>query len=212
VTEAGVADLPTDIPYLDGSYDATPYGTDNTYASDAARNTTAMYDSLRGDICQYLGKTDAALSGYRLPKRDEFWAGTRQDWNTSTPTTDGWLMGDGSFTARNNAGYADGRADFLAAQSGTGYNPNQPTNRAGTKMGSGINLVTGVVLPAGGVRTGTLSLVGARGYHWSCSALSGIRSWELFFNEAGVGNLATPGIDRSSAVSVRCMHKLPGEP
>jgi hypothetical protein len=199
------------IPYLDSSYDATPYGTDNTYASDAARNTPAMYAAKRGDICQYLGKTDAALNGFRLPKRDEFWAEVRQVWNTITPTTDGWLMGDGSFTSANNAGYADGRADFLATQTGIGYNPTQPTNGVGMKLGAGINLVTGAVLPAGGFRNSNLNFVNERGFHWSCSALSEVRGWELFFNAEGVGNLSTPGIDRSSAAPVRCMRKLPGE-
>jgi hypothetical protein len=172
-----------------------------------------MYAGLRGDICQYLGKTDSTLNGYRLPKRSEFWAEVRQDWNTTTPTTDGWLKGDGSFTDRYVAGYADGRADLLANRVGTGYNPNQPTNGVGVKFGSGSNLATGVVLPAGGARGSALFNVGARGLHWSCSALSATYGWELFFNADGVGNLTeTPGIPRSSAVPVRCMHKLQGEP
>jgi hypothetical protein len=201
----------TNIPYLDSSYDASPYGTDNTYASDAARNTPAMYAGLRGDICQYLGKTDLALNGFRLPKRDEFWAEVRQDWDTITPTTDGWLKGNGTFASRPAAGYADGRADLLAAQTGTGYNPAQPTNGAGRKLGSGSNLVTGVVLPAGGMRNSTVGVVGQVGYHWSCSALSETHGWDLYFNADGVGNLTTPGINRSSAAPVRCMRKLPGE-
>jgi hypothetical protein len=212
-TTAGVAALATEIPYLDGSYDASPYGTDNTYAKDSARNTPAMYAAKKGDICQYLGKTDPALNGFRLPLRSEFWAGTRQNWNTTTATTDGWLKGDGSFTTSYAAGYADGRADFLATQPDTCYNPNQPTNGVGMKLGSGINLVTGAVLPAGGMRNSTtvLTITGARGYHWSCSALSGTHGWELFFDEQGVGNLSDPGISRSSAAPVRCMRKLPGE-
>jgi hypothetical protein len=200
-----------DIPYLDSSYNATPYGTDNTYASDSARNTPAMYAGLRGDICQYLGKTDSTLNGYRLPLRSEFWAGTRQDWNTVTPTTDGWIKGDGTFASSVGAGYADGRADFLATQKGTGYNPNQPTNGVGMKLGSGINLVTGAVLPAGGLRNSALFTVGSRGFHWSCSALSATYSWELFFLEQYVGNMDSPGISRSYAAPVRCMRKLPGE-
>jgi hypothetical protein len=210
-TMAGIAAPATDIPYLDGSYDATPYGMDNTYASDAARNTTAMYDSLRGDICQYLGKTDAALTRFRLPQRDEFWSTVRQDWSSATPTTDGWRKGNGSFADSPDAGYADGRADFLATQQGTGYNPTQPTNGAGKKLGAGINSVTGVVLPAGGARTGSLSVVGIRGYYWSCSALSATHGWELYFTGTYVGNTDTPGIDRTAATPVRCIRKLPGE-
>jgi hypothetical protein len=170
-----------------------------------------MYDSLRGDICQYLGKTNPALNGYRLPKRDEFWAGTRQDWNTATPTTDGWLKGDGTFVSSPAAGYADGRADFLATQTGTGYNPNQPTNGAGMKLGSGSNLATGVVLPAGGLRIGSLAFIGTGGYYWSCSALSETFGWEMLLNVDGVGNMGRPGIPRSSAVPVRCIRKLQGE-
>jgi hypothetical protein len=189
------------IPYLDDLYDATPYGTNNTYASDSAQNTPAMYAGLRGDICQYLGKTDPVLSGYRLPMRSEFWAETRQDWNTVTPTTDGWIKGDGTFVSSPAAGYADGRADLLSSANG-----------AGMKLGSGINLATGVVLPAGGIRNSALYAVGERGYHWSCSALNAIRGWELFFTEEAVGNLDSPGISRSSAAPVRCIRKLPGEP
>jgi hypothetical protein len=170
-----------------------------------------MYAGLRGDICQYLGKTDAALNGFRLPKRDEFWAETRQNWNTATPTTDGWLKGNGEFRMQTNAGYADGRADLLAPQKGTGYNPNQPTNGEGRKFGSGINLVTGAVLPAGGVRNPNLYAVGERGFHWSCSALDATDGWELFFNGSVVGYLGAPGIDRYSGAPVRCMRKLPGE-
>jgi hypothetical protein len=170
-----------------------------------------MYAGLRGDICQYLGKTDSTLNGYRLPLRSEFWAETRQDWNTVTPTTDGWLKGDGTFVSSPAAGYADGRADFLATQTGTGYTPNQPTNGAGRKLGSGSNLATGVVLPAGGSRSSTLYAIGSRGYHWSCSALDATFGWELYFTEAYVGNRDSPGIDRSFGVPVRCIHKLPGE-
>jgi hypothetical protein len=194
----------TDIPYLDASYNAEPYGTYNTYASDAARNTTAMYDSLRGDICQYLGKTDPALNGFRLPQRDEFWAEVSQTWTTSTATSDGWIKGPGTFSTRFDAGYVDGRADFLSNANGEGI-----------PLGSGKNLATGVELPAGGYRSGSssrLSNVGYYGYHWSCSALSVTHGWELFFTNTYVGNSGIPGMYRSSAAPVRCMRKLPGEP
>jgi hypothetical protein len=195
-----------DIPYLDGtSYNATPYGIDNTYVIDAARNTTAMHDSLRGDICQYLGKTDPALYGYRLPIQNEMVSGS-QAWNTTTPTADGWIKGDGSFVNRPAAGYADGRADFLATQQDTGYNPAQPTNGVGVKLGAAINQALGVVFPAGGVHVGTLFNVGSVGYNWSCSAISATDAWELLFNGTTVGSQSR-GISRSGAMPVRCIRK-----
>jgi hypothetical protein len=197
------------IPYLSSSYDATPYGIDNTYVMDAARNTTAMYDSLRGDICQYLGKTDPALYGYRLPIQNEMVSGG-QAWNTTTPTEDGWIKGDGSFVLTPTAGYADGRADFLATQQGTGYDPAQPTNGAGVKLGAAINQELGVVFPVGGLCSGALFNVGVYGYNWSCSALSATNAWELVFGSATVGSQSS-GISRSSAMPVRCIRREPGE-
>jgi hypothetical protein len=209
-TTADVAAPATDIPYLDGSYNAEPYGIDNTYVMDAARNTTAMYDSLRGDICQYLGKTQSALYGYRLPIQNEMVRG-RQEWNTTTPTADGWIKGDGSFVNRPAAGYADGRADLLSNQLGTVYNPAQPTNGAGVKLGAAINQVLGVMFPAGGIRASDLTFIGSVGYYWSCSAISTVSAWELLFSTAIVGG-QTSGIIHSSALPVRCIRKVPGEP
>jgi hypothetical protein len=210
VVRADVAAPATDIPYLDGSYNVEPYGIDNTYVMDTERNTTAMYDSLRGDICQYLGKTDSTLNGYRLPKGDEF-VGGNQAWNTTTPTADGWIKGDGSFVSTLTAGYADGRADLLATQLGTGYDPAQPTNGAGVKLGAAINQELGVVFPAAGVRTGTLTNVGVYGYNWSCSAISTTNAWGLLFNGTTVGSQSN-GITRGTAMPVRCIRKVPGEP
>jgi hypothetical protein len=194
------------IPFMDGSYNASPYGMYNTYVSDPARNTTLMYDSLRGDICQYLGKTDAALNGFRLPKRDEFWAETRQDWSTTLATEDGWIRGtlNSNFTEKNDAGYESGKANLMNTYNG-----------ASQELGWGKNLATGVELPAGGYRNGTSSgrlyYVGSRGYHWSCSALDATFGWELYFINTYVGNSITPGMNRSSAGPVRCIRKLPGE-
>jgi hypothetical protein len=202
-------DPATDIPYLDGSsYNASPYGIDNTYVIDAARNTTAMYDSLRGDICQYLGKTDSTLTGYRLAIQNEMVRGS-QKWNTVTPTADGWIKGDGSFNMRNGAGYADGRADFLAEVSGTGYDPTQPTNGVGVKFGAAINQELGVMFPASGLRSaagGGLGSVGLNGYSWSCSAVNATNAWELLFSEEAVGTQSS-GTNRGGALPVRCIRE-----
>jgi hypothetical protein len=48
------------------------YDYDNTYLADPKRNTPEMYANRKGDICQYLGKTDSTLYGYRMPIANEF--------------------------------------------------------------------------------------------------------------------------------------------
>jgi hypothetical protein len=208
---AGVHASDKEIPYLDGFYNAEPYGIDNTYVMDAERNTAAMYDSLRGDICQYLGKTNPALYGYRLPIQNEFPSGNTS-WNTVTPDANGWIKGDGSFTNITAAGYADGRADLLVTQQGTGYDPAQPTNGAGVKLGAAINQAMGVVFPAAGYHNiGTLNNVGRLGYYSCCSARNETRNWELYFTEESLGAQAN-GVNRTVALPVRCIRKLTGEP
>jgi hypothetical protein len=214
--QAGSRAPEKDIPYLDGSCDPdTSY--DNTYAMDAGQNTDKRYTDLQGDICQYLGKTNPALSGYRLPKRSEFNAEYRK-WDT--PSEDGWIKGEGIFTSDGSeddgvpAGYADGRADLFATRQGSAYNAARPTNGQGIKYGAAINQKMGVVFPLPGVRIFTsynVALTGYDGYHWSCSAGDKGIVWTLAFTNSYMGNFYS-GRFRSEAVAVRCIRKLPGEP
>jgi hypothetical protein len=173
-----------------GSYDYLSSGggsggLDNTYLMDADRNTSEMYTNLKGDICQYLGKTDAALNGYRMPIANEF------------PTGSEWVMGDGSFVHTPSASYADGRADFLSSNNG-----------AGIKLGSAIHPSTGLVLPAAGYKTYyewvSPSSVGGEGQYRTASI-----SFVLFFNSAEMRHMNQFG---SYYVSIRCIRKLPGDP
>jgi hypothetical protein len=87
-SETGASAPNTDIPYLDGGYITTGTIDDlrNRYAIDEDRNTTDMYQSLRGDICQYLSTKTGVVSGnYRLPTAEEMGEGG-SNWNRS----DGW--------------------------------------------------------------------------------------------------------------------------
>jgi hypothetical protein len=68
-----------EIPYMDYVNflypDEQPFDLTDTYAIDAARNTTEVYQGLRGDICQYLSTKTGVVSGdYRLPTMVEFGA------------------------------------------------------------------------------------------------------------------------------------------
>jgi hypothetical protein len=136
----------TDIPYLDPTnYAGSVFGRTSTYAIDAERNTTEMYQSLRGDICQYLSTATKVVAGnYRLPVSYEF--GSTGDW-----TFGGTVVNDGSL------GHSSGIINLLSA-----------TNDRPWAMCSAMGNVT---LPAGGMRQmGNLCFVGATGSYWSGSA------------------------------------------
>jgi hypothetical protein len=130
-------------------------------------------------------------------------------WSTTTPTADGWLKGDGNFAS--NTGYADGRADLLATQQGTGYDPNQPTNNVGVKFGSAINPAMGVVLPVAGYREdrGGLYRVGRDGYYWKATTSFFVyHASALYFIESSINNYE---MFRSDAFPIRCIRKEVGE-
>jgi hypothetical protein len=207
-----------DIPYLDESYDTD--GSDNdTYVIAAGRNTPEIWASGRGDICQYLGETQPALSGYRLPIATEFQVVEAQEWNMATPTSGGWIKGDGDFSVETRethlttAGYADGRADMFATQSGTGYNPDFPSNRKGIKFGVAINQEMGVMLPYTLVRNMN-GAMNARSYYpanyWGAS-LDYSRNENaavMLFIDLHVQESTAA---RKTACSVRCIRKEVGE-
>jgi hypothetical protein len=167
-----------------------------------------MYANRTGDICQYLGKTDSTLYGYRMPIANEFphvlnadGEPEREVWdatNTTTPTEAGWLKGDGSFVHTPSAMYADGRADFLSSDNG-----------AGIKLGSVSHPSTGLVLPASGIIYNGNNYIGSAGGGWSASPRGTREIWILNFNNTSVGFSNTPVY---VSLPVRCIRKEPGEP
>jgi hypothetical protein len=174
------------------------------------------YGGLLGDICQYLGETDAALVGYRMPVPGEFGVAKGNiGWSTEAPNEDGWMKGNGSYVETLTAGYADGRADLFATQQGAGYDPDQPTNGAGMKFGSNINQAMGVVLPAAGFRgwispTPRLMHTGAVGAYLQRPA----RPQYLHNFQDNASSSNVPVIMDANTIlaySVRCIRKLPGE-
>jgi hypothetical protein len=143
------------IPYIAGTTNETAERYD-TYLMDPAQNTPAMYESKKGDICQYLGTIDATLKGYRMPMSIEF--GTINSGNSVSK--DGWSTG-GKFTDAHSIVDAYGRTDLLSANNNRGYAKN-------TLMDNNPN---GIRFPASGFRpiNGMLSCVGTEGYYWTGS-------------------------------------------
>jgi hypothetical protein len=198
-----IANTSTNIPYLNpANYAGSNYSRDNTYAIDPDRNTTAMYQSLRGDICQYLSTKTGVVSGdYRLPTSNEFGTINTNQWAASNPTVnpnaDGWIKGSGSFSVNNAAGKADGTANLLVAAD----------NNGNAVYGSAINRSMGdVVFPAAGYRRdngGALYGVGDDGCYWSGSANSSVSGYAMYFVNSSVSSAGTT--DRSYGFSVRCV-------
>jgi hypothetical protein len=204
----------TDIPYLDQinyAESQSNYGSSNTYAINPDRNTEAMYQSLRGDICQYLSKTGAVLGNYRLPIANECGTDANNPWNNSNPTTvpvnGGWVKGTGTFTATANAGYPNGRADLLSNKQSDSFDNTKNSNATGTIYGSATNIMMFVTLPAAGNRyyQGELVDVGSFGDYWSGSLNHNNIPYEILFNNGAMAPLAAGGINRSAGVSVRCI-------
>jgi hypothetical protein len=189
------------IPYLDGSYDdagTVVWGGDNRLAIDATQNTDAMYEGLRGDICQYLSKTEVVSGSYRLPTAHDFGIRTTSNWadNPLTPNADGWIKGGGSFILNATAGREDGTADLLDAAK----------NNGNTIYGSAINRPMGnVVFPAAGRRSniGGLDLVGNYGVYWTGSAQNPTDGYNLDFHSTYIHPGRTSY--RSYGFPIRCV-------
>jgi hypothetical protein len=197
-----------DIPYLDRSY---PRINIESFAIDADQNTQARYQSLRGDICQYLSKTGAVSGNYRLPMRNECGTATTP-WNSSSPTTipvaGGWLKGTGSFTENNAVGYSNGRADLLSSVMENNFVLGKNSHASNTTVfGSAKNTLMGnVTLSATGYRNtsseGILRSVGIQGEYWSGSADNSM-SYGPYFTSGSMGPLG--GGVASYGYAVRCV-------
>jgi hypothetical protein len=190
----------TDIPYMDRRYakaGETTYGRSNTYVIDAALNLDTTYQGFRGDICQYLGKTQAALSGYRLPTSYEF--GSNSDTSWGAPNLNGWQINTAFPAANISAGYVDGTADLLDDADG---------KNGGKKVyGSAINkTMRDVVFPASGYReptAGATTGVGSLSFYWSGAAHNATYGCDLYFQSGYIN----PGdaFHRSFAFPIRCV-------
>jgi hypothetical protein len=195
---ANVDDVAT-IPYLDGrdDFNSTDNTRNNNFVAAAAQNTQAMYERLRGDICQYLGKTGVVPDEYRLPTSSEFGTENTSGFNISTPIAGGWVAGINPWPAPDyTTGNAEGSIDLVS--SNLGFATNQTMN---------------VALPASGHRSvatvdvaaGTLVNAGQGGYYWTGSARSATSGWHLYFRTSNVSPATTA--NRCYAFAVRCVKK-----
>jgi hypothetical protein len=208
VNTFGVAD---EIPYLDRTrLTVSDQGRNDTQAIDADRNTQAMYQSLRGDICQYLSKTGAVSGNYRLPTSNEF--GTENSsWNSSSPTTipvaGGWVKGTGSFIENNAVGYPNGRADLLSNVMENNFVLGKNSHASNTTVfGSVRNTLMGnVTLPVTGYRGsgGILYYSGIYGCYWTGSIQSIITCHAMFLVSSNVNPAASA--TSAYAHAIRCV-------
>ncbi|MDR2804811.1 MAG: hypothetical protein LBB85_04095 [Dysgonamonadaceae bacterium] len=168
-------------PYIDKQYPDLPYSNYYDYtAIDANWNTVAMWNSFRGDICQYIsatqGKTDPTMRGYRLPVVVEFL--NNGDWQMNSSFGDQTSdKNDGTFRITGGC----------------------------FRSSSGAN---SVFFPASGHRRsyqGLISSVGTRGSYWSGSGSEGSYCYQLSFTNGYKGNVPYTHIDHRTALMVRCI-------
>jgi hypothetical protein len=203
-TYANVAENASiNIPYMDGTYafNIADSGRKNTFAMDAEQNTDEMYESFRGDICQYLGKTDASLDGYRLPMSIEFGSSTGTHLNQ-----DGWTLG---------GGFADHSSTLEMDQ---GYDYEFGTLDVTTFGGYAINSVMGyggipVIFPAAGGRehgsyyygdNGYVGGTGNSGFYWAGSVASDQQAYVILVASVTV---QTQSVNRNCGFPIRCIKK-----
>jgi hypothetical protein len=169
----------------------------STYGNLVNNNYTS---SFIGDICQYIGTNQPALTGYRLPVAGEFGTATGY-WDSldpeHVPVAGGWVKGDVAFALPGvDVAYAAGTADFLSTQNG-----------ANQKLAWVKNLTMGsLTLPVSGYRSGSSGQAGnvnIAGYYWTGSATS-TSVYGLVFSGSSVAP-ANTGVDRTYATPVRCV-------
>ena len=145
--------------------DVSPYGQTSTYLNDAARNTDTYYNAKKGDICQYLSKTNAVSGSWRMPTIKEFNTTNAAKFENITWVTTGtttWVQYGTS--PGTNSGIANG-------QSSISYGAIYTYNGSSTSF------------PASGWRNngGTLDYVGRQGNYWSSSGDSEGNGFYLAF-------------------------------
>jgi hypothetical protein len=178
-----------DVPWIDQDPDPSDCSMNVNYLASPACNNDLMYNSMKGDICRYLGKTGAAPKGYRMPTMNEFSVLVYTSWDPthpeSKPVAGGWTYTDGGAPVEWNNRLPDGKSIV-------------PRYAA----------FNGVRFPYSGVlaRSG-FDIRPLEGAHWSGSAeaspspgSSGFR-WEVSFNTIGITGMATD----YAAMPVRCI-------
>jgi hypothetical protein len=173
-------------------------------ADSFADKTTTEYPNQRGDICRYLGHTNPALAGYRMPTLVELLYGgydsfnyTRyvsEDWEISPPVGNRWTrMGDASAWAGD-------------AWAGVGW-VDSPHGTYQVPVGAYFGLAA--MLPASGKRAsdGLLRNVANLGHYWSSSAKidGGDRINYAFSILMSSGGVQIANDVRQNAHSVRCV-------
>jgi uncharacterized protein (TIGR02145 family) len=163
----------TDIPY----YEETDASMHNA-GKNSLYNKQNLWKDCKGDICQYLGATNPALKGYRMPRAEEF--GTYDDWELRT---------DGDWKDEYKMAEKNGTANLGAK----GY----------LKHKSGI-----IFPAAGfRLSNGSVQAVGQNGVYWSSSARSTVIASALIFSKSLTKSNVTPDFGHASqiACSVRCI-------
>jgi hypothetical protein len=186
------------VPYMDYvDYPVSTNSVYDTYLIDKERNEPEMYAKQRGDICQYLGKTDAAATGYRLPMSAELGNDVSQ---TFSGRTDGWV-----------------RASSFPAAVGNAEGTTNITGTPATKSYAKNPIMGDVVFPASGARSFPsdngdeestygeryLYRVGTFGYYWSGSGAVNLARGMDFDSEGWI--YPNGSIYRSGAYAVRCV-------
>jgi hypothetical protein len=166
----------------------------NTYLIDAARNTDEMYAGLRGDICQYIGKTQPKLEGYRMPTAAELGTFPLTSWESHSG---GWTRAGNDWTVDLSLANEAGTTDIIAA--GKGYARN--TTKGNLRF------------PASGCREydgqHKVNRTGDTGLYWSGSAglLTSNNAIGAYFLDFKTGTIGSDNIAeyRYYGFSVRCI-------
>jgi hypothetical protein len=184
VSAAGTYSDFASVAYI--SVAGSDYGQTNTFLNDAAQNTDANYAVYKGDICQYLSKTQPSLGSWRMPTAKEYNSeGLADNAYVSWSTAITWAS-FGSFGDQTSNVNAQGTTSI---SSGGTYTVNGSSSS----------------YPASGFRVpnGTLLYVGLYGRYWSSSVYSSTNGYYLYFSSSLVGPALSGS--RQSGFVVRCV-------
>jgi uncharacterized protein (TIGR02145 family) len=144
------------------AYDDIPYDNDASYVNETSQHLyytngatkAAKWKAKRGDICQFLGETNPALKGYRMPRADEFRVAA--DWGKG-----------GSFLGDVRLGTADGKKELIGRGFVLWRTSGAIFPAAGWRVRS----------------SGELNYVGADGFYWSGSGTSNDQAYYMNFEK-----------------------------